>query len=44
MRRKIGFVAQLIYKDVFAGRVYCLLQENRKRGKTRICRYALFSF
>ena len=35
MRRKNGFVAQLIYKDCFAGRAFYLLQENRKRGQDK---------
>ena len=35
MRRKNGFVAQLIYKDCFAGHAFYLLQENRKRGQDR---------
>ena len=35
MRRKNGFVAQLIYKDCFAGRAFYLLQENRKRGQEK---------
>ena len=35
MRRKNGFVAQLIYKDCFAGRAFHLLQENRKRGQVK---------
>ena len=32
---KNGFVAQLIYKDCFAGRAFYLLQENRKRGQDK---------
>ena len=35
MRRKNGFVAQLIYKDCFAGHAFCLLQEYRKRGQDK---------
>ena len=35
MRRKNGFVAQLIYKDCFAGRALYLLQENRKCGQDK---------
>ena len=35
MRRKIGFAAQLIYKDCFGGHAFCLLQENRKRGQDK---------
>ena len=35
MRRKIDFVAQLTYKDCFAGRAFYLLQENRKRGQDK---------
>ena len=35
MRRKNGFVVQLIDKDCFAGRAFCLLQENRKRGQEK---------
>ena len=35
MRIKNGFVAQLIYKDCFAGRAFYLLQENRKRGQDK---------
>ena len=35
MRRKNGFVAQLIYQECFAGRAFCLLKENRKRGQEK---------
>ena len=35
MRRKNGFVAQLIYKECFAGRAFCWLLENRKRGQEK---------
>ena len=35
MRTKNSFVAQLIYKDCFAGRAFYLLQENRKRGQDK---------
>ena len=35
MRRKNGFVAQQTYKDCFAGRAFCLLQENCKRGQEK---------
>ena len=35
MRRKNGFVAQQAYKDCFAGRAFCLLQENRKLGQEK---------
>ena len=35
MRRKNGFVAQLMYKDYFAGRAYYLLQENHKCGQDK---------
>ena len=35
MQRKNGFVAQQTYKDCFAGRAFCLLQENRKRGQDK---------
>ena len=35
MRRKNGFVAQLIYKECFAGRAFCLLQEYHKRGQEK---------
>ena len=35
MRNKNGFGAQLIYKDCFAGRAFCLLKENRKRGQEK---------
>ena len=35
MRKKNSFVAQLTHKDCFAGRAFCLLQENRKRGQEK---------
>ena len=35
MQRKNGFLAQLIYKDCFAGHAFCLLQDNRKRGQEK---------
>ena len=35
MQRKNGFVAQLIYKDCFAGRAFNLLQENRKHEQEK---------
>ena len=35
MQRKNGFVAELIYKDCFAGRAFYLLQENRKLGQDK---------
>ena len=49
MRRKNGFVAQLMYQDCFAGRAFCLLKENRKRGQEKdmpiyamlICKFAV---
>ena len=35
MRRKNGLVAQQTYTDCFAGRAFCLVQENHKYGQEK---------
>ena len=44
MRSKNGFVAQLIYKDFFAGRAFYLLQENRKSGQDKAMQICVVFF